>query len=407
MSILHNGIINTREEVLTPEEISELLKKRNTILSSMNSEGSKEGNYEASLSGINITLTTAFFEPVVRKNHMVNNKVINPNVGSKIVVSYWDYGTGEYEKPSEYDVVEKAQTSANTSRIKYGSPLVKAVMGKKVGDVVYIKTPGDRPDEFVTNKVRIEGFVPAARYIREYKPELRQCRAADEQKLYMQKAGPSRIPAVTELYNAFVSEDAENYEEGLRQLLDNFEYDGKMYDDFFVLSPSQWLLAYNEYCHLLELCPTDKNGKKILKKNGNRIVHLRKLLNKPIAEPRTDGKVGTGSIVTLELIGPCTDPNADLNERYAMVITREWIPQAWSSEPSKYYVEYIDELGFAIEGKEAGDSFSYYVRDRNDIESRYIGRILSVDNKTSFLDNYLSKVDTEGVGLNRQNVKIR
>ena len=188
MSILHNGIINTREEVLTPEEISELLKKRNTILSSMNSEGSKEGNYEASLSGINITLTTAFFEPVVRKNHMVNNKVINPNVGSKIVVSYWDYGTGEYEKPSEYDVVEKAQTSANTSRIKYGSPLVKAVMGKKVGDVVYIKTPGDRPDEFVTNKVRIEGFVPAARYIREYKPELRQCRAADEQKLYMQKA---------------------------------------------------------------------------------------------------------------------------------------------------------------------------------------------------------------------------
>ena len=131
------------------------------------------------------------------------------------------------------------------------------------------------------------------------------------------------------------------------------------------------------------------------------------MLNKPIAEPRTDGKVGTGSIVTLELIGPSTDLNADLNERYAMVITREWIPQAWSSEPSKYYVEYIDELGFAIEGKEAGDSFSYYVRDRNDIESRYIGRILSVDNKTSFLDNYLSKVDTEGVGLNRQNVKIR
>ena len=141
MSILHNGIINTREEVLTPEEISELLKKRNTILSSMNSEGSKEGNYEASLSGINITLTTAFFEPVVRKNHMVNNKVINPNVGSKIVVSYWDYGTGEYEKPSEYDVVEKAQTSANTSRIKYGSPLVKAVMGKKVGEVVEVSSP--------------------------------------------------------------------------------------------------------------------------------------------------------------------------------------------------------------------------------------------------------------------------
>ena len=76
---------------------------------------------------------------IIEKEEMVAGEV---NIGSRVTVQEQGY------PPEEYELVGKNESNPRENKISYESPIGKALMGKKVGDIADVELP---------NKTRI-GF---------------------------------------------------------------------------------------------------------------------------------------------------------------------------------------------------------------------------------------------------------
>lgn len=101
---------------------------------SENSEYEDAKNEQAFIEGRIITL-----EKMLRNARIINNDELDPeivNIGSTVVVEDLEFGD-----TMEYKIVGSAESNPNENKISNESPVGKAIIGRKKGEVVEVSVP--------------------------------------------------------------------------------------------------------------------------------------------------------------------------------------------------------------------------------------------------------------------------
>ncbi len=143
----------TNSHYLTPEgikklqeELDYLVNVRRPEIARLIAEAKADGdvsenagydeakNTQAFVEGRILTLKNILANAVVISSHGNKNRV---DIGSTVVIRDVEYGDEE-----TYTIVGSTEVDPSNGRISLKSPIGRALMGRKVGDIVEVQTPG-------------------------------------------------------------------------------------------------------------------------------------------------------------------------------------------------------------------------------------------------------------------------
>jgi len=117
-------------------EVAEEIKRARAFGDlSENAEYDEAKNEQARIEGEIVTLEKMLKNAVVVDEDEVDFKKVNVGTFVKLLDK-------EFDEEIEYQIVGSAEADLNKNRISNESPVGSALMGKKVGNVVKVETPG-------------------------------------------------------------------------------------------------------------------------------------------------------------------------------------------------------------------------------------------------------------------------